>query len=274
MTSSKRREPPSGRIRSLHDAERLLDDDLPSQGVPRSEVRAVAVCDPDAPMVIAEFAARLFLTRKDGRLVERRAGDRVRRAAARNLWWIAYGSLVYAEDGSLVIGSFSIAPQSLSLSESGDVFLGVTADLLRVVSPARIIADAVRYLRTTATLIEGIERFLPEAPRAPEVQKEALRRIEAARIRPQRVPDDEIAALAARYVTLYRRGNRRPTAQLAAEFGLTATQVRDRVHRARHELGFLTPGKQGRAGAEPTPKLLARWSPGTWTRASTEGTPR
>jgi hypothetical protein len=49
--------------------------------------------------------------------------------------------------------------------------------------------------------------------------------------------------------------------QLAREFGLTTTQVRDRTNQARRR-GYLTPGSRGRAGANPGPRLLERgWGP-------------
>jgi hypothetical protein len=127
----------------------------------------------------------------------------------------------------------------------------------------RIITDAVAYLRRTAAVLEATEK-VPGFPPTPPAQKEALKRVRETRSRPARVPDDEIAALAARYVTLFRRGLRRPNSQLAAEYGLRSEQVRDRIHRAR-ELGYLTPSKQGRAGGEPTPKLLALWNLGEWS---------
>jgi hypothetical protein len=254
----------SGRIRSIADAERLLGDDLPNQilgapaSVPVSEVRALPVDDPDAPDVVADFAARIVLTREGRNLRERRPGDRARRGAAVNLWWIAYGPIVRASDGGLVIGALTLAPRDGTGEVGADVALGVTGEVLRALAPAKILAEAVAYLRRTAAWLDSAEQLRGRP--APEPQKRALARVAAARTRPARVPDDELAWLAARYVVLFRRGVRRPIPQLAAEFGLTREQVRDRVHRAR-EREFLSPGRRGRAGGEPGPRLLARWSP-------------
>ena len=67
--------------------------------------------------------------------------------------------------------------------------------------------------------------------------------------------------MAMRYITLYRRGLRHPLPQLAHEFGITRTQARDRIHRARQRR-WLAPGTQRRAGGEPGPRLTNRgWQP-------------
>lgn len=250
-----------GRIESVGDAERLLGDDLPNQllgappSVPVSDVRAIAVDDAREPAVVADFAARIMLTRSGTTLRERRPGDRTRRAAAANLWWIAWGPIVRASDGGLVIGSLSIAPHQRSAREATDVALGVTGELLRALAPAKILADAVTYLRRTTHWLDVAES--QGHPAAPEAQKRALARVAGSRTRPARVSDDELAGIAARYVQLFRRGVRRPLPQIAAEFGLSHPQARDRVHRARQR-GYLSPGTQGKAGAEPGPRLLER----------------
>ena len=251
----------SGRIRSAADAEHLLGDDRPNQllgqspSVSVSDVSAIPVEDPDEPEVVADFAARIMLTRDRGTLRERRPGDRTRRAAAANLWWITWGPIVRASDGGLAIGSLSIAPHRRSAEEQGDVALGVTGEMLRVIAPAKILADAVAYLRRTAHWLGAAESL--GHPPAPEAQKRALSRVTAARTRPARVSDDELAAIAARYVQLFTRGVRRPLPQLAAEFGLNHAQARDRVYRARQK-DYLSSGTQGKAGGEPGPRLLER----------------
>jgi hypothetical protein len=69
-------------------------------------------------------------------------------------------------------------------------------------------------------------------------------------------PEDQILRMAVRYCELIAKGLTRPLPQLAEEFGLTREQARDRVRRAR-ELGYLRPGRRGRAEGIPGPKLLA-----------------
>jgi hypothetical protein len=238
---------------------RVLDEDLPSSGLPSRELRAIAVDDREQPDTVAEWAMRIVLVRRpDGRLAERKREHPGKRAAV-NLWFIAWGSIIRARDGGLVLGSLAIAPRLSDSAGGTDVAAGITAELLRVLSPARIVSEAVAYIGRADRVLRLIEaaggRPMPEA------QRRAHARIRESRVRPARVPDDDIAMLAARYVALYRRGIRRPLAQLADEFGITVTQARDRIHRARHELGYLTPGTQGRAGAQPTPRLLALINP-------------
>ena len=57
------------------------------------------------------------------------------------------------------------------------------------------------------------------------------------------------------------RGNRRPLPQLAGEFGLSRSQARDRIYKARQRQ-YLTGGNQGRAGAGIGPRLKELgWNP-------------
>ena len=92
-------------------------------------------------------------------------------------------------------------------------------------------------------------------------QTDLLDRIDEGRPQHAQVSDDQLAQFAARYLTLYHRGVPQLRLQLAREFGLTTTQVRDRTNRARRR-GYLTPGSRGRAGANPGPRLLERgWQP-------------
>jgi hypothetical protein len=86
-------------------------------------------------------------------------------------------------------------------------------------------------------------------------------RIDQGRPQHATLSDDQFAQFAARYLTLYHRGVPQLRLQLAREFGLTTTQVRDRTNQARRR-GYLTPGSRGRAGANPGPRLLERgWGP-------------
>ena len=243
----------------MWDALQVLGIAGESMGIPSPQVRAVVVEDPHQPATLADFAASIVLVRQNGRLRERTPGDRMRRAEVVNLWFVGWGSVGRARDGGLILTSLALAPRLDDSTTRSDVGLGITAELLRVVSPTRILSEAVSYLRRTGRWLEAIERA--GGPAAPPAQKRALRRVDETRARRTRTSDDDIAMLALRYVMLYRQGVRRLLPQLAEEFGLTTTQVRDRINRARHELGYLTVGKQGRAGAEPTERLLTRSHP-------------
>jgi len=248
------RERASGRVRSFEEAVRLLDDDIWAGGTPASAVRAIVVSDAKAPEIEAEFAFRLVLIRQGRRLRERhRADPRFRRRSRVNLWWIGWGHLERAADGAVVIGSLAIAPRHRDDSPRSDVALGVTAEVLRTVSPARILAEAVAHIEISARGLEAIESR--GGPAMPDAQRTVLERVKSARPR-RRVPDEEIEAIANRYLALYRSGVKRPLPEIANEFGITREKARDRVHRAR-KMGFLTGGTQGRAGASPGPNLPA-----------------
>ena len=70
--------------------------------------------------------------------------------------------------------------------------------------------------------------------------------------------DDWYAEKAIDYLNALRQAPNRPNAWLVEQYGrwVTRDNVRDYVHEARVR-GFLTSGRQGRAGAEPTDKLRA-----------------
>lgn len=79
------------------------------------------------------------------------------------------------------------------------------------------------------------------------------------RVRPkyEQKDDDFFAEKAVEYLDALRKAPTRPLAYLEQKYRgqwITRGQLRDYVHQAR-ERGFLTPGRQGRAGAEPTEKL-------------------
>ena len=202
-----------------------------------------------------------MLKRKGSELVARDRRSRLRIDESSNALWIVYGSLAIAADRSLVIESIAIGPafEGQLSRQSDDIAHGVTSQLLRLLSPPQILAACAEQL-----LIQG--HWLDEAARrgAPAMsdrQRAHLERINDGRPRHARIGDDHLANLAIRYLTLYHRGNKRPRKQLADEFGLTATLVRDHLHQARQR-GYLTPGTRGRAGASAGPRLLERgWKP-------------
>ena len=255
--------PARPRVRSIEEARRALrvpttsdPEALEFWGQPSGlRVEAYPVDDADQPYVLAEFAALLAVRRDRGRLVEVGRGDRLTLAELGNALWVMLGPLVRASDGSLTIGALTIGPVfDDQLSRPGDVALGITVDLLRVVSPARILSAATAQLRQNAHWIRIAER-LGKGP-VPEWQREALARIEGAHLRAYVGDDDQLRALACSYLWLCQSGQRRPLPILASWFGLTREQARDQIHRARSEkYQYLGPGTPGKARAEPGARL-------------------
>lgn len=60
-----------------------------------------------------------------------------------------------------------------------------------------------------------------------------------------------LISTAARYVAAWQRGDRKPVASVATEFGLPQSQIRDRLYAARRE-GLLEETSRGRAGGDLT----------------------
>jgi hypothetical protein len=261
--------PPSGRIRTVTEARSALKVPtsaepgvLKAWGVP-FDFRLIAfpVADDSQPDLVAEFAALLALRREGQRLTRDKADRRLRLSEKSNTLWIVHGPLVQAADKTLVIGALTIGPAfDGQLSRKGDeIALGVTSELLRLLSPTRLLSETVEYLQRSRYWSEVAQRL--GAPSLPEEQQEVHRRIEEGRPRHTRVPEQQIKELAQRYLVLHLLGIRHPLPQLAREYGITRDQVRDRIHKARR-LGYLQGGKQGRAGANIGPRLKALgWSP-------------
>lgn len=261
-------EPPTGRVRSLEEARRALRIPTSSDpgvlqlwGVPADfQLVAYPVTDPDQHSRVVEFAILRVVTRRKHELVPRERHSRLRLAQLSNALWIVYGAIATATDGSLILEAVTIAPafHDQPNRESGDIARGVTSQLLRLISPPRILAACAEQL-----LIHRywLERPPEGAKPMSDTQRELLGRIDQGRPQRARVSDDQLAAFAARYLTLYHRGAHQLRDQLAHEFGLTTIQVRDRTHQARRR-GYLTPGSRGRVGADPGPRLLERgWRP-------------
>jgi hypothetical protein len=220
---------------------------------------AYPVTHTDRPSRVVEFAILRVVTRRKHELVPRERHSRLRLAQLRNALWIVYGAIATATDGSLILDAVTIAPafRDQPNRESDDVARGVTSQLLRLISPPRIIAACAEQLLIHRYRLE--QRTRPGAK--PMSQRDLLTRIDQGRPQHAKVDDDQLAAFAGRYLALYHRGAHQLRDQLAREFGLTTIQVRDRTHQARRR-GYLTPGSRGRVGADPGPRLLERgWRP-------------
>jgi hypothetical protein len=260
---------PTGRVRSLEEARRTLripnsaeTEVLQLWGTPKDfQLVIYPVAEADSPDLVAEFALLRVVKRKGSELVagDKRTGLRIGEKS--NALWIVYGSIAIATDRSLVIESIAIGPAfEGQLSRKGDdIAHGVTSQFLRLLSPQQILAACAEQLLAQGYWLDEAARRGAEPMSAN--QRAHLDRIDNGRPRHARISDDHLADLAIRYLTLYHRGNQRPRDQLAREFGISTTQVRDHLHQARQR-GYLTPGTRGRAGASPGPRLLERgWEP-------------
>jgi hypothetical protein len=255
--------PSNGRVRSLQEARAALRiptssklDVLRAWGIPQDGHLVVQlIADTDEPGLVAEFATLRVITRVDNKLGARDPGRRLRLSEKSNALWIVYGSIVIAADRSLVIESLAIGPAFAGQLTNPDdeTALGITGELLRLISPPTILTACAEQL---AWRVRWYEQAVREGTAAPltALQEEHLARIDQGRPPRAQTPDDQLAAIATRYLTLLYRGNTRPRKQLAEEFGLTTTQIRDRLHQAR-EREYLVGGTQGRAGAAAGPRL-------------------
>jgi hypothetical protein len=258
--------PPTGRIRSLDEARRALRIPISSDpevlqlwGVPADgQLVVYPVGEPDA---VAEFALLRVLKREGPRLVGHDRRRRLRLAELPNALWVVHGSIATISNGDLVLETITISPAFTDqLTLDGDTAHGITGQLLRLLSPPRILAAAAERLLSNGYWLDQAHNR-DAAPPMSTQQRALLQRIEQARPQHARISDDWLAHFAAAYLTLYHQGVRNPRAQLAHRFGLTTIQIRDRTNQARNR-GYLTPGSRGRVGAEPGPRLLEHgWQP-------------
>lgn len=259
----------SGRIQTLAEARSALriptsaePEVLKAWGVPSdSQLVAFPVRDEEQPHLVAEFALLRVLRRQGRKLVAHRAGQhrRLRLQEKSNALWILYGGIVQASDGKLVLESVTIGPafEGQLSREGDDAGYGITADFLRIISPTQLLSATVEQLQRNRYLLDlAAHQF--RTPPMSENQRQLLDRINKGRRRQAHVSDDELAEIAKRYITHVVAG-RRPLPQIAREFGITPTQARDRIYRARQRK-FLGPTKPGRA----SPTLGSRLKKTGW----------
>jgi len=260
-----------GRIQTLAQARSALriptsaePEVLQAWGVPSdSQLVAFPVTDEHQPHLVTEFALLRVVRRQGRKLVAHRAGQhqRLRLREKSNALWIIYGSIVQASNGTLVLESLAIAPAFAGqLSRKGDdAGRGITADILRILSPARLLSATVEQLQRDGYLLDLAAQHHGAQPMS-ESQRQLLDRINKGRPRQAHTSDEELAEIAKRYITHLVFG-RRPLPQIALEFGITRTQARDRVHKARQRK-FLGPTKPGRASPTLGPRLKkSGWKP-------------
>ena len=204
-----------------------------------------------------------MLRRQGRKLVAHRAGqhERLRLQEKSNALWIVYGRIVQASDGKLVLESLTIGPafEGQLSHKDDDAGYGITADFLRILSPAQLLSATVEQLQRNGYLLDLAANQFGTPPMS-ENQRQLLDRINKGRPRQAHVSDDELAEIAKRYITHVVAG-RRPLPQIALEFGITHTQARDRIYKARQRK-YLGPTKPGRATPTPGPRLKKTgWKP-------------
>jgi hypothetical protein len=260
-----RAEKPTGRIRSLREARAALrvplsdaPEVLAAWGKPPDfQLVAFAVSEPEQPELVAEFAALRVLRRHGRARAPARRDTRPSQANTTSLW-IVYGSIVTNTASIHVIESLSIGPAFPGHRSHTRDSLGVTAPLLRLLSPARLLSEAIERLRRDHAELTRLENS-GAAPAMPPPQREAFAKLEVGAVTQTTVSEEQTKTIAERYLTLVHLGNAHPLPQLAAEFAITRSQARDRVHKARND-GYLARGTPGSASAVPGPRLK-NWSP-------------
>lgn len=138
----------------------------------------------------------------------------------------------------------------------------VTGQVLRVLKPADIRAAVridLRFMGDEPEIAFSGPRSAPVRvfPSEEIATRKALIETSA---KPRKLgrpalPDGHYRDVALEYLELYEGGSPRVLKELAERRGVQWRTVRDWVARAR-QLGYLTRGKQGRAGARPGPRLL------------------
>jgi hypothetical protein len=242
------------RVRTLDEARRALripttysPEVLQAQGIPNDFwIAAYRVTDRHHPERVAEFAIGRVVTRTGGRLHPRTRGTRLNLSEASNALWIVYGALALSAHNGLVIETINIGPayDRQFSNKNDDVARGVTNELLRLIRLPEIITKVVERLDL------GTSPTTPVRPQPAETHEPSTTRTAA---RPH-VSQDELIAITKRYLELCQLGERHPLPQLADEFGISRSQARDRVHKARIR-HYLAPGDPGRATATPGPAL-------------------
>jgi hypothetical protein len=165
--------------------------------------------------------------------------------------WVFRGILRRSTRGLLVVSEFEVEPYRPGGAE-------VTGTVLRGVRLAPIRQKAIAALGGIALFHEtaasaGLSRISKEDVKraqraAADAEKQPLNRGRHG------YPPDHYRRIALRYLELIGQGRRDVLVALATEEGRKRETIRDWVRKAT-KLGFLAPGKQGRAEARPGPNL-------------------
>ena len=164
-----------------------------------------------------------------------------------------------------MLESLAIAPafEGQLSSKNDDDAHGVSGQLLRLINPAQLLGAVVEQLQANHHWRENNDRLAGRAIPAP--RQAVHETIAKGRPRSGPVSEQQLAEIAQTYLTLWNLGSRRPLRELAGRFGITETQARDRVHKARTS-GYLTPGSKG--ARRPTRAPPQRLEPANPNRPS------
>jgi hypothetical protein len=161
--------------------------------------------------------------------------------------WLVHARVVERQ-GRFVISYIEVWPR-----DDNPPSQGITGRDLRAISIADVIPALLRR-----------DRALQRKWGISLLTASSHKRARQARSQQGRRRDDEFhAEVAARYLSALQSHPHKPVAAMTEQykrlgFDVSAPKVRDWVHAARKQ-GWLTPGRQGHAGADATRKL-ERWS--------------
>lgn len=262
-------------FRTLADVYELGDFKVGTTGPPHPFLVARPLRLADDPELLAEAAGGLVFVRRANHLVMYEGEGRRRRAERLNLWWAFRAELVAAE-GAVVVRGLEVGrwPPFPGESELGAAapFRGLSAEVLRAIRPGWIVRQALGYLerlevnmRLVAEEVlaaHGVDwsrwaehrRALEQTLERAE-QASGARRQRETRGGPPRRTDEHYEAVAALYLELYERGERRGIHKaIAARYGYAERTAAHWIREARRR-GFLAKGSRGRAEAQPGPRL-------------------
>ncbi len=216
---------------------------------------------PTRPARVAEFAAELLLQRHGQRLTLATPQARPKYGERANLRWIIWGDLIASPGGHFALGPLSIGPYpgaEHTLEPGASPYRGITSEVLRALPIEHLIHQIVVHLQPhpdwQQRLTEKHGQQTPIDHR--QLIADAVARVNARpEGRARAYPEHHYHDVALLYLNLLETGHgRNVLVQLADLLGISHQTARNWVHRAR-QLGYLTPGTQGRAGALPGTQL-------------------
>ena len=174
-----------------------------------------------------------------------------------SLPWLVHGELIPdKERGQLLVSRLTIEPWGHDREVSTQLLHNLKVAPIRDKAIARI-----RALANRPHYVGSEDDWWPDFPDETVVyaSHSAVQQSARPRGRPRKYPDEHYRSVAIQYLELYEAGQRqRILSDIGRRHGdAHPNTVRDWVNRARvPNLGYLTKGMQGRAHAEPGPRLL------------------
>jgi hypothetical protein len=154
----------------------------------------------------------------------------------------AYAMQIRMEQGRWVVAALRVFPEAELLDSNRMKYLKSGPITDRAIPPGGLTARQLRQISF-------------QEPLAPYngLMKAAKKIADQYKITSPQTSDYDLARIAEIYVDVLRRGSRRSNQDRAKRTGLSPSQVRDAIHKARAR-GLLTPSRgQGFAGGELTP---------------------